>query len=813
MTPELAGQASPDEIRRHLSPLYLLGPADGQSGNRWHYRSPFRKDDNPSLDVWLNDRGEWRIGDFTEGGSYSVIDLVARLHPGDEPVAKARDLLVEQVTSGYKMPDVVAYTTPKQLPEDTADRLAANRESAFPTIAGFLGGMVDERPGLLPVTPGFLLDEWQVSAENGSLLIPNYDGDTLVSVKLRKPDGSKKNLPGSTLRLYGLWRMRPDRPVILVEGESDAWAASYSLREYDVLAIPGAGTKPERAGADQLTDRHVIICFDADQAGRNAATTWSSYLLDQGCAVSVVSLPNGTDVASLPDTYLASIPERARPVQPPPTDIAVFGGVYVRLNGQGGGGKALSNWHLRVDRLLRAVDGGLAFEGTVVPHNRKVVLPVEALAGQQALVRWCNQFGGVWTGGAGDHQRLMQLLLAESVWASEGRMTRQVGYHDGDFVWPDGHIGTDDWTYVPPASKINLAGRILIRPADVDPVACVKAMLAAGDLSVTAPILAWLAVAPIRPLFDRFPILSISGASGSGKTTLTEKLLRSFSGADITTNLTSTTPYAVTAFFSAANAVPVWFDEYRPGAREDAKNQLDQLLRDCYTGQPSYKGGMTDNKAEVTEIPTVVPVVVTGEDSFQETSHTDRMVLVRLRKKAQGNLSALDAVDCTGFAHAYLTWLLTGEKPVVALNKRQYAGLNERQSLNLEVLKYGWHLLQAFLSDHDPTFKLPKVDLTAVISEAQEAASTNPLLEAVRWALETTTFLDAVWYDDESVYIHPVNLLSEARKTGAFVLPTSNAKGVRALLRDQHGGEEVRIRKDGKHIRVIRIPASEVVDS
>jgi len=812
MNPELAGQASPDEIRRHLSPLYLLGPADGQSGNRWHYRSPFRKDDNPSLDIWLNERGEWRIGDFTEGGSYSVIDLVARLHPDDEPVAKARDLLVQQVTSGYT-PPVTAAPSPKQLPDDTASRLEAGRESAFRTAAAALGGMVDERPGLLPVPPAFLVDEWRVSADNGNLLIPNYDGDTLMSVKVRKPDGAKKNLPGSTLRLYGLWRLRPDRPVLLVEGESDAWAASFSLPEYDVLAIPGAGTKPERAGADQLADRHITICFDADDAGRNAATTWSSYLLDQGCVVSVVSLPTGADIASLPATYITSLPERSRPVQPPPSDITVFGGVYVRLNGQGGGGKPLSNWYLRVDRMLRAVDGGIAFEGTVLPHNRKTVLPVESLASTQTLTRWCNQFGGVWMGGAGDHQRLMQLLLSQSVWVPEGRMTRQVGYHDGDFVWPDGHIGTDDWTYVPPASKINLSGRIEIRPAPVDPVECVKAMLAAGELAVTAPILAWMAVAPIRPLFDRFPILSISGASGSGKTTLTEKLLRSFSGSDITTNLTSTTPYAVTAFFSAANAVPVWFDEYRPGAREDAKNQLDQLLRDCYTGQPSYKGGMTDNKAEVTEIPTVVPVVVTGEDSFQETSHTDRMILVRLTKKAQGNLGALDEVDCTGFAHAYLTWLLTGEPPVVALHKKQYPGLNERQSLNLEVLKYGWHLLQAFLSDWDPTYKLPRIDLASVISEAQEAAATNPLIEAVRWAMETPTFLDVVWHDAEYLYIHPINLISEARKTGAFVLPTSNAKGVRALLRDQHNGEDVRLRKEGKHIRVIRIPISEVLDS
>src|SRR5690606_23794116 len=144
--------------------------------------------------------------------------------------------------------------------------------------------------------------------------------------------------------------------------------------------------------------------------------------------------------------------------------------------------------------------------------------------------------------------------------------------------------------------------------------------------------------------------------------TLTEKVLRIFSGSEITTNLTSTTPYAVTSFFAASNAIPVWFDEYRPGAREDAKSQLDQLLRDAYTGQPSWKGGLTDNKAEVTEVPTVVPVVVTGEESFIETSHTDRMVLVRLTKDGRGNLDLLDQIPSSGFAHAYLSWLFGGDE-------------------------------------------------------------------------------------------------------------------------------------------------------
>jgi hypothetical protein len=534
------------------------------------------------------------------------------------------------------------------------------------------------------------------------------------------------------------------------------------------------------------------------------------YTLD--CTVAVVALPDGRDICSLPPSLVASLPQRSRPVQPPPLDLAETGTAYVRLNGTNNA-RPITNWVLRVERTLRSSDGSSAFEGTVHPHRIPAVLPVEALSSQGSITRWCNQFGGTWTGGGGDHQRLMQYLVAESSLAPEGRMTRQVGYHGGDFVWPDGHIGTDDWTYVPPPSKINLSGRIHISSGDCDVVRVLDAMLSLHDPQITGPILAWLAVAPLRPLFDRFPVLSVSGGSGSGKTTLTEKLLRTFSGSEITTNLTSTTPYAVTAFFASSNAIPVWFDEYRPGAREDARSQLDQLLRDCYTGQPSYKGGMAENKAEVVEIPTVVPVVVTGEDSFQETSHTDRMVLIRLTKQGRGNLSRLDSLDTSGFAHAYLSWLLLGEPPQVDLRVKEVPGLNERQCVNLEILKYGWHLLQAFAFDYDPSYRLPKLDLAGVIGQATEAAASNPLLEAVRWASENPTFLESVWMDGQYVYVHPVNLLTEVRKTGAFVLPTSNAKGVRALLRDQHNGEDVRVRRHDAHMRVVRIPLSEVVIS
>jgi putative protein kinase ArgK-like GTPase of G3E family len=68
---------------------------------------------------------------------------------------------------------------------------------------------------------------------------------------------------------------------------------------------------------------------------------------------------------------------------------------------------------------------------------------------------------------------------------------------------------------------------------------------------VTDPILAWLALAPLRSLLREFPILAVTGSSGSGKTTLMETMVRNFTGTLITNNLTATTRHSVFAFIGS----------------------------------------------------------------------------------------------------------------------------------------------------------------------------------------------------------------------------------------------------------------------
>ena len=431
MDANLAAQADADEIRRLLSIPFLLeavlsppqAPAQ-VTPTRLKYHSPFRPDRTPSFDVWKDERG-WRWGDYPEGTAGSAIDLVGRMFPATEPVGKSRELLVEQVAAHWT--DPVLEAPRPSLDEDVLDRLARGERNAEQAVMDLLTELIDTRPALGPVPPKFLVEHWGVVKDTArpGVLVPYYNADSeLFAVKARSRD-RKLNLPGSRLILYGLWKLRPDH-----------------LPAFDVLAVPGAGNDPERVGGACLTGRKVVLALDADEAGRRAALVWAKYLHSIGCSVLVAPLPDGADLCSLPPTQVAALPDRFRPVQAAPPEIVPTASGYIKMGRtQNSSPVQLSSWTYQVTRLLREDGGGWAFEGTLLPHDRQVVLPSESLATQGALTRWCNQYGAVWTGGSNDHQKLLQFLLAESAFASEGRMTRTVGYHDGDFVWPTGHIG------------------------------------------------------------------------------------------------------------------------------------------------------------------------------------------------------------------------------------------------------------------------------------------------------------------------------------------------------------------------------------
>lgn len=818
-----AYQCTLTELRQALPIAYVLErfghfPAFAEGG-RLHYHSPFRPDENPSFDVFTNKAGVQRWGDYAEGTQGGVIDLVRRFeHCSDgEAINRARDLLAEMLAlvPAWEGPRVEAAGPLTFDMTYWSDLLKLGRSpyawEGYPEL-------VASRPALADadLRAAGVVQHPQMSA----LCFPyvNHEG-VLVGVKLRFLDGDKRAVPGSK---FGFYLPAPgdavdrERPVLLCEGETDALAAwSVHGASYLVAGVPGARMRPDNVDCDFLRGRVVTICFDPDSAGMSGTWVWKEHLESLDCAVRIVIVPKGQDIASLTASRIRELPDQFRSVLPPPPSIKRQQGRFFR---EGRAPVELSNWSFEPAQLLRgtAIEER-AYRGKLRPHGIDVVITADDLVSTRTLTRWGQALGAVWYGHDSDVRLLAALLAYESSLLPEGRITRRAGLHNGDFVWPEGHLGSQPWVYVPPINDVGLRSLLRLESRQVDPVEVVKGLLSLHRPEIMTPLLAWCALAPLRPLFHQFPILSITGGSGTGKTTLTEIVLDVFNGSKITTNLTSSTPYAVAAFFSSVNAFPVWFDEYRPGARIDAKAQLDQLLRDAYTGQPSMKGGLTEHKAEVTALATDAPVVVTGEDSFVETSHTDRMVLLRLTKNGRGNPHAFHFIDYRGFALHYLRWLSSPDHfgeiishSVPPIDAVPIPGLNDRQAYNVALLRYGWTVLRDYLHAFDRGFDLPELDLSMVIPRAADAASTSPMLDALQWAY-SQTFTRPVLIPGVRGYVHisPENLLYEIRRAGIFTMPGSNVRSIRELLVDQYGGIPSKVKLSemwgSKQIRTIRV--------
>ena len=134
-------------------------------------------------------------------------------------------------------------------------------------------------------------------------------------------------------------------------------------------------------------------------------------------------------------------------------------------------------------------------------------------------------------------------------------------------------------------------------------------------------------------------------------------------------------------------------------------------------------------------------------DVFVEVSHVDRSVGLYLTRDDLDPtaLSLVKGLDYSGLAHDYLTYLfaegdrLTQEmRPLPSSNHE----LTDRQNVNLGVLRRGWELLGSYLVDR-ANFYLEELDVSSLVAEWKLASSSDPVLDAVKWAFHSGK--DSVW--------------------------------------------------------------------
>lgn len=780
-----AATASPAHLKAHLPIPYVFereGVEVVRKGEKLAVVCPFHDDSDPSLDIWQDDSG-WRWGCFPCSIGGDVLDLVDKLGGGlpfSSQVEEAVRLLGD-LPPGWEAPISPGQKKPWDS-EAEQGRVLRAQEAGTGAVWDFLSAKE------IDVDPEELAREWGLGSDGDEVVIPYYNrnGD-LVAWKHRTPDTPAISAPGSSVKrvLYGEWRDDPGLPVLLCEGESDVWAAWAAVGDrLSVMGVPGAGQHPQ---ADWLQNRRVLLAFDGDNAGRNATRQWSKYLLGQGCTVEFVNVPDGHDLRSVRD--IASLVDQPRRLKPAPTSIGVQSdSVYCRIGKNTN--EVFTNWVLNPTRELVDSEGCTAYHGMLVPSGRMVTLTSADLSTKARIVSWCTRYGVAWMGSDRDAQALLALLQSEGPYLPTGRLVSTAGLHDTEFVWPGGNAGgATDLVYTVPSYDVQLDQRISIPEGEEWTPLQVESLRSLHRRDVMDPILGWLAAAPVRSLLSSFPPLAVTGGSGSGKTTLIAAMVNAFSGAEITTNLTSTTKHALSAFMASTNAFPVWFDEYRPGARKDTQMALDQLLRDAYTAQVSAKGGLGERWSEVAAMETHAPVIVSGEDTFTETSHTERMVNLPLpsRGKNPDVLRDVSGWGPTGLPLAYLTWLSAQlREGALSLDPQPFGdeALPTRQRMNLGTVRFGFDLLDRFCQAYGLA-PLGPPDLSLVEEAGAEASQHNPIKDSMLWALDETDTFPFIQCQGDKVFIRVASFVNYVNKQGSFQLP-GRAAAVDRYLRDQY---------------------------
>lgn len=248
--------------------------------------------------------------------------------------------------------------------------------------------------------------------------------------------------------------------------------------------------------------------------------------------------------------------------------------------------------------------------------------------------------GILWKGTDHDLMDLMSWLNRESAFVPTLRGTRVAGWHEDSFVFPGLVIGARGWQYVPPVADVSVGRHLRRLCRDDDWSQDLPAMLVAlhgSDIHDTHPRLArgsaaarhWMRHARAVPgPRDR-------GWCGHRQDHDRETIPRAFGlGGEDPRAFTATTPHGVMSTVQSTKAIPVWFDEFRKGARRETRDTFVQVIRD-WNQNTALKGGLEDQRQAVTALPALAPIVVTGEDAFSERSHAERMVIVRTARRSQ----------------------------------------------------------------------------------------------------------------------------------------------------------------------------------
>ena len=637
------------------------------------------------------------------------------------------------------------------------------------------------------------------------LEVPYFDRDgRLRALKARSLDGKGKLFgPGRVKEVpYGVWRDTGQPVVYVCEGESDTWTVAWHLRQRAdtlVVGLPGVGHALNLSDAwvHLLSGRErIVLVLDGDEAGKNATAAMVRRLT--GLNVYIVPLPSAPtqkDISQQPNPLEMLDDPLSVSASVAPADYSFDrqGDTLVTFNAENEPIVRAHWWFAPIECVRLENTETLSWRGDVY-HNGNVregvMLTPANLKDNRTLNAWSleNGFGG-YTGSASLTAQIANWLTALRPWLSPVRGFNTIGLVDSTFIGPDGVIGPgQSYFYAGPHefNKIRFAGANDTRFSPEQYGELLTRLFRINTPDVMTPIIAWMAVAPLRSLAKNFPVLGIFGSSGTGKTTTFDQVKRVFNfiGGEYDTNASSA---SLRDAVGRSNAYPVKIDEYRPstGSNDTRLADIDNFITSSWDNDAITKlaGNGAGDYREV-RCAMSSPMVVVGESEFNSKRVLERSVPVRLTQRTELAAtrllefeSAAQVID--NFGTMYLQWLseqLQGEAWWMSrIHQIANVSTDDRQQLIRLWLQLGWLLLDEF-TEHTNLNATP--DWSGLDRTLQETRDADPIAEAVRTSFTRFTSGDTQMIgcfgvnQDGWMLLNADVLLAKLRGTG---LPTRKA--------------------------------------
>lgn len=222
----------------------------------------------------------------------------------------------------------------------------------------------------------------------------------------------------------------------------------------------------------------------------------------------------------------------------------------------------------------------------------------------------CTGLTATFSGGEDELNKIKRFVGTQDAPNRTG--TRHMGLHGDEWVTPQGVLTADGWADEPDNvyvdRDIGVERKWALTPDDGaefdnEEVARILELLPqTRDTERLLPALAWFYAAPLRPyIYDwtgQFNLLFVLDGTGAGKTTTLETMWNAF-GMEGDPLTADDTKFTLLSILGASNAVPMWFDEYKPSDMADYEgDRFWNELRKTTRGGVSQRGNADKTTTE-----------------------------------------------------------------------------------------------------------------------------------------------------------------------------------------------------------------------